>query len=107
MVSVDDFFKLDIRVVKILEAARMENSEKLVKLVVDIGEEQRQILAGIGQSYSPEDLIGKEVVAIVNLEPRKMMGEESQGMILATGDDLSNITLIQPIREVEPGSKLR
>lgn len=115
MVSIDDFAKLDIRVVKVLEATRMEGSEKLLKLVVDVGEdpsastgrEHRQILSGIGKSYEPADIIGKELIAIVNLETRKMMGEESQGMILATGDNIENITLLEPVSEVEAGSKIR
>lgn len=114
MVTIDDFAKLDIRVVKIIEAERMEGSEKLLKLKVVIGrdsqtgnEEVRQILSGIGKSYQPEDIVNKELVAITNLETRKMMGEESQGMILATGDDIENITLLAPIREVEPGSQIR
>lgn len=107
MVSIDDFIKLDIRVVKVLEATRMEGSDKLLKLIVDIGSEKRQILSGIGKSYEPTDLIGKNLIAIVNLETRKMMGEESQGMILATGDDIEHITLIQPVSEVEAGSKIR
>jgi methionyl-tRNA synthetase len=76
-------------------------------LKVNIGNEERQILSGIGKSYTPEDIVGRELVAIVNLEPRMMMGEESQGMILATGDDLENITLISPIKEVEAGSSIR
>lgn len=107
MATIDDFAKLDIRVIKVLEAERMEGSDKLLRLQVDIGDETRQILAGIGKSYNPEDIAGKELIAIVNLEPRKMMGEESQGMILATGDDLEDITLIQPLKEVAAGSKLR
>lgn len=108
MVNIDDFAKLDLRIIKVLEATRMEGSDKLLKLKVDIGNsEERQILSGIGKSYSPEDIIGIELVAIVNLEPRMMMGEESQGMILATGDNLENITLISPIKEVDPGSSIR
>lgn len=107
MVTIDDFAELDIRVVKVLEATRMEGSEKLLKLLVDIGGENRQILSGIGKSYQPEEIEGRELVAIVNLEPRKMMGEESQGMILATGDDIENITLLEPTKEVEAGSKIR
>lgn len=108
MVNIDDFAKLDLRIIKVLEATRMEGSDKLLKLKVDIGNsEERQILSGIGKSYSPDDIIGKELVAIVNLEPRMMMGEESQGMILATGDNLENITLISPIKEVDPGSSIR
>ncbi|MDO8269609.1 MAG: methionine--tRNA ligase subunit beta [Candidatus Levybacteria bacterium] len=107
MATIDDFSKLDLRVVKVTEASRMEGSDKLLKLLVSIGSETRQILSGIGRSYEPDDIIGKELIAIVNLDPRMMMGEESQGMILATGDDLENITLIQPDKEVEPGSKIR
>lgn len=107
MATIDDFAKLDIRIVKVIEAVPMEGSEKLLKLTVDIGEEKRQILSGIGKSYKSEYLIGKNLIAIVNLEPRKMMGEESQGMILATGDDLENITLLIPEKEVAPGSTIR
>ncbi len=107
MITIDDFIKLDIRIVKVLEATRMEGSEKLLKLIVDIGGEKRQILSGIGKSYKAEEITGRELVAIVNLEPRKMMGEESQGMILATGDDIENITLLEPTKEVEAGSKIR
>ena len=107
MANIDDFAKLDIRIVKVLEAHRMEGSEKLLKLIVDDGDGKRQILSGIGKSYEPEDLVGRELVAIVNLEPRVMMGEESQGMVLATGDDLENITLLAPVKDVDPGSKIR
>jgi methionyl-tRNA synthetase len=107
MITIDDFLKLDLRIVKVIEATRMEGSDKLLKLIVDMGSEKRQILSGIGKSYQPEDLIGKNLIAIANLEPRKMMGEESQGMILATGDDLEDITLLSPIKEVEAGSTIR
>ncbi len=107
MASIDDFAKLDIRVITILEATQMEGSDKLLKLQVDDGEGKRQILSGIGKSYQPADLIHKQFLAIVNLETRIMMGEESQGMILATGDSLENITLISPIKEVAAGSKIR
>jgi methionine--tRNA ligase beta chain len=107
MVTIDKFQELDIRIVKILEASRIENSEKLLKLTVDIGNETRQILAGIGKSYAPEDLIDRTVVAIVNLEPRMMMGEESQGMILATGDEIENISLLMSEKKVEPGARIR
>ncbi len=107
MVTIDDFAKLDIRIVTVLEAVRMEGSEKLLKLMVDIGDEKRQILSGIGKSYEPTDLIGKQLVAIVNLEPRMMMGEESQGMVLATGDNLEDITLLSPIKDVPAGSTIR
>lgn len=107
MATIDDFTKLDLRIVKVLEATKIDGSEKLLRLKVNMGENDLQILSGIGKSYDPNDLIGKELVAIVNLEPRMMMGEESQGMILATGDDLENITLLSPINEVAPGSTIR
>lgn len=108
MATIEDFAKLDIRIVMVNEAVPLEGSEKLVKLRVEIGGgETRQILAGIGKSYQAESLIGRRLVAIVNLETRMMMGEESQGMILATGDDIENISLIQPEKEVAAGGKIR
>ncbi len=107
MISIDDFAKCDIRIVKVLTAERIEGSDKLLRLTVNAGEEERQILAGIGKSYTPEEMVGKEIVAIVNLEPRMMMGLESQGMILAAGDDIENISLLTPEKEVEPGLRIR
>ena len=107
MATIYDFLKLELKIVKVLEATRMEGSDKLLKLVVTIGDEKRQILSGIGKSYTPADLIGKELVAITNLESRMMMGEESQAMILATGEDLEHITLISPINEVDAGSLIK
>lgn len=107
MVNIEDFLKLDIRIVHVEKADRIEGSDKLIKLTVNIGNEMRQIVAGVGKSYQPDDLIGKKLVAIVNLEPKKMMGEESQGMILATGDDLDKISLLQPDKDIDAGSKIR
>lgn len=107
MIPFEDFAKLDIRIVTVLEAVRMEGSDKLLRLQVDCGDEKRQILAGVGKSYEPEYLVGKQILAIINLEPRKMMGEESQGMILATGDNIENISLIHPDKTVDAGSKIR
>lgn len=107
MITFEDFVKLDIRCVRVSEATRLEGSDKLIRLIVDVGDEKRQILAGIGKSYEPEDIVGKTLVAIVNLEPRKMMGEESQGMVLATGNNLDEISLIHPDKDVVVGSKIR
>lgn len=110
MVTIEDFAKLELTVVTVVEATRIEGSDKLLKLIVSDSvteDSTRQILSGIGKSYAPEDLINKQLIAITNLEPRQMMGEESQGMILATGDDLTDITLISPIKKVEDGSQLR
>lgn len=106
MISIDDFAKVEMRVGKILECEPVEGSEKLLKLQVDFGEEKKQILSGIAKWYKPEDLIGKSAVFVTNLEPRQMMGLESQGMLLATGTDEKGAILIQPVEEVPPGSKL-
>lgn len=106
MISFDDFTKVGLKVGLILEAEGVKGSDKLLKLQVDIGEgSPRQILTGIKQWYKPEGLVGKQVVVVANLEPRKMMGEESNGMILAAGDD--EPVLLMPQKEVSPGMKVR
>jgi methionine--tRNA ligase beta chain len=105
MIKFNDFKKLDIRIGKILSAEKVENADKLLKLRVDVGEE-RQLIAGIAETYSPEDLVGKEIPVLVNLEPAKIKGVESNGMILAIEVDGKAI-LINPDKEVKPGSKVR
>ena len=106
MVTIDDFVKLEFKVGTVVECEEIEGSEKLLKLTVDLGEEQpRTILSGIKQWYKPEDLTGKQFIFIANLEPRKMMGLESQGMILAA-DGEKPIPLI-PSESVAPGTKIR
>ena len=105
--TIDEFQKVDLRIVKILEAERVPGSEKLLKLKVALGDEDRQIIAGIGKVYEPAALIGKEIVVVANLEPRMMMGLESQGMRLgASGEDGSPV-LIMPEKEIEPGAKIK
>jgi len=90
-----------------MSAKRVEGSEKLLKLAVSLGAEDRQILAGIGRAYSPEELIEKEIVVVANLEPRMLMGFESQGMLLAaTGEDGLPV-LVCPDKVVEPGTSLK
>ncbi|MBX2970247.1 MAG: methionine--tRNA ligase [Cyclobacteriaceae bacterium] len=103
-ITIDDFGKLDIRVGKVLAAEKMEKSNKLLKLTVDTGVDQRTVLSGIAQHYSPEEMVGKQVTLIANLAPRKMMGIESQGMILMAEDVDGKLRLIQPIEVVNPGS---
>lgn len=103
-VVIDDFSKLDIRVGKVLHAERMEKSNKLLKLTIDSGLDKRTILSGIALHYSPEEMIGKQVTFIANLAPRKMMGIESQGMILTAEDRDGKLRLLQPNQEVMPGS---
>ncbi|MBL7845287.1 MAG: methionine--tRNA ligase [Cyclobacteriaceae bacterium] len=103
-ITIDDFSKLDIRVGKVLEAERMEKSNKLLKLKVDTGIDQRTVLSGIALHYTPEEMVGKQVTLIANLAPRKMMGIESQGMILMAEDTDGKLRLIFPSEIVTPGS---
>lgn len=106
MATIDDFAKLEFKVGTVLEASDIEGSERLLKLIVDLGEEKpRQILSGIKQWYSPEDLVDKQFIFISNLEPRMMMGFESQGMILAA-DGEKPVPLV-PQEKVPSGSKIR
>jgi len=103
MITFEDFKKLEIRIGKILSAQKVEGADKLLKLEVDIGKEKRQLVAGIAQYYEPEELINKQIPVLVNLEPRKIRGVESQGMLLATVEREAPI-LLHPDKEVSPGS---
>ncbi len=105
-ITFDDFSKLDIRIVKIIKAEKHPNADKLLKLQVDFGTEQRQVIAGIAEFYAPEDLVGKTVSLVANLKPAKIRGEISQGMILAAEDNTTVSPLI-PLKDVEAGSKVR
>ncbi len=106
-IEIDDFTKVDLRVAVVKEAERVEKSKKLIRLRVDAGEpEPRQVLAGISEHYEPEDLIGKRVVIVANLKPRKLMGLESRGMVLAASDD-DGLALLSVDKEVEPGSRAK
>jgi methionyl-tRNA synthetase len=105
-IGIEDFMKVDLRVGKIASAERVEKSEKLIKLKVDIGTETRQVVAGIGKSYTPEELLGKSIVIVANLKPAKLMGIESQGMLLAasSGELLAVATFD---RETKSGSRVK
>ncbi|PJB99683.1 MAG: methionine--tRNA ligase subunit beta [Candidatus Nealsonbacteria bacterium CG_4_9_14_0_8_um_filter_35_12] len=105
MISFEDFQKIDLRVAKIIEAENVEGSEKLLKLKIDLGSEIRQIVAGIAKFYKPEDLIGKEIIVVANLEPKVLRGLESQGMLLAAETE-GTISLLIPDQEVLPGAKI-
>jgi methionine--tRNA ligase beta chain len=106
MVSFEDFKKVELKIAKILEAERVEGSEKLLRLKVSLGSLERQIIAGIGLKYKPEDLIGKEIAIVANLEPRKLMGLVSEGMLLAaSGED--GPVILMPEREVPAGAEVR
>jgi methionine--tRNA ligase beta chain len=105
-ISYDDFAKLDLRIAKIIGAEPIENSEKLIRLHISLGEEERQILAGIKKAYIPEDLVGKTIVIIANLEPRKLMGEISEGMLLAASEPDGLPVLLTVLGDIAPGSKI-
>ncbi|MDQ7786507.1 MAG: methionine--tRNA ligase subunit beta [Thermodesulfovibrionales bacterium] len=106
MISFEDFKKLDIRIGKIIAAERVQDTEKLLKIEIDLGTEKRQLVAGIAQSYEPDALIGKEIPVLLNLEPRTIRGVESHGMILAAVSD-GKAVLMHPDKEVPPGSIIR
>jgi len=104
-ITFDDFKKMDLRVGKVLLAEDVHGTQNLIKLIVDLGTEKRQIIAGIKRWYKPEELEGKYIILVANLEPRKIRGLESQGMLLATIDTEKPI-LLTVEEEVPPGSKI-
>ena len=105
-ITIEEFQKIQLKTAKVLSVERVPKSEKLLKLQVSLGTEQRQIVAGIGKRYEPESLIGKTIVIVANLKPAKLMGIESQGMVLAAGD--SEVRgLATFLEDVEPGTKVK
>jgi len=113
MITFEDFSKVQIRIGLIIEAEKVEGTDKLLKLQVDFGDDpsassgrlRRQIVSGIAEFYKPEQLIGKEFPFVVNLEPRTIRGVESQGMILAIGNN-GKIVLLKPQKKVPAGSNV-
>lgn len=105
MINFEDFQKVELKTGKVIEAKKVENSDKLLKLKVDLGNEQRQIIAGIQEFYRPEDLINKEIVIVANLEPKTIFGLESQGMLLAADVDGQPI-LLKPDKSTPPGTNI-
>jgi methionyl-tRNA synthetase len=106
-ITIDDFMKVKFKTGKVVEAERVPKADKLLRLQVDLGTEKRQILAGLAQYYSPEEMIGRTVVIVANLAPRTMRGYESQGMLLAASDDEGNLSLVSTITEIPPGATVR
>ena len=124
-INYDDFSKMKLRVAKVLDASRVEGSDKLLKLILDAGDKDeagiqvnRQVIAGIGKSYEPEGLVGKQIAIVANLEPKKFTiklkkedGQvelvilESNGMILAASDE-GKVALLNPDKEIKPGSEI-
>ena len=107
LIAIDDFAKVELRVGKVVAAEKVEKSEKLLKLKVDIGTEERQIVAGIAKAYTPDDLIGKKIVVVSNLKPAKLMGIESHGMLLAATDEEGNMSILALDREVRQGARVK
>jgi len=106
-INFDDFMKLDIRVGNILEAEKVPKTKKLLKLLVDTGIDQRTIVSGIAEYYKPEEIIGKQVSVLVNLEAKKLKGIESQGMILMAEDADGKLSFVSPDQAIKPGSEIR
>jgi len=106
LISIDDFAKVQLRVAEVLEAERIKGADKLLKLQIKIGEEHRQIVAGIAKHYTPEELIGKKIVVVANLKPAKLRGEESQGMLLAASNS-ETLSLLTVDRDIESGARIK
>ena len=106
-ISIDDFMKVELRVAKVLEAEAVPKSKKLIRLRVDVGTEQRTILAGIAEAYQPEQLVGRTVAIVFNLKPARLMGIESNGMVLAASPDGGRPILVTFDEAVEPGWRVR
>jgi methionyl-tRNA synthetase len=106
-ITIDDFMKVELRVAKVLEAEAIPKSKKLVKLKVDTGRDQRTIVAGIAEAYQPEQLVGRTIVIVANLQPAKLMGVESNGMVLAGSPDGGQPVLVAFDQEVPAGARVR
>jgi len=106
LISIDDFSKIELKIGRVVSAERIEGSNKLVKLQVDTGE-IRQIVAGIGKAYTPEELTGKKIVVVTNLQPAKLMGVESQGMLLAATDSNGTLSILMPDKDAKEGAIIK
>ncbi|MEM0051988.1 MAG: methionine--tRNA ligase subunit beta [Sulfolobales archaeon] len=107
LIDINDFAKVDLRVGVVKHAEKVPGSKKLIRLIVDLGVEERQILAGLAEFYDPNQLIGKYVIVVANLKPKKMMGLESQGMILAAGcGPDEKPVILTTLEPVKPGTKI-
>ena len=106
-IAFEDFMKMDIRVGEILEAEKVPKADKLLKLLVDTGIDQRTVVSGIAEHYAPEDVIGKKVSILMNLAPRKIRGVESQGMILMAENEAGELCFASPEKPFNAGSEIR
>src|SRR6266511_2173278 len=104
-IKIDEFGKIELRVAEVVAAEPLPRSKKLLKLTVSLGEEQRTLVAGIAEHYTPAELVGKKVVVVANLEPAKLMGVESNGMVLAASS-AGKLAVLTPDRDLPPGPKV-
>jgi methionyl-tRNA synthetase len=107
LITLDDFKKIELKLARVTSAERVQKSDKLLKLQVEIGAEHRQLIAGIAQHYKPEDLVGRLIVVVANLQPAKLMGQESQGMLLAASDSTGKLAVLTVNGELESGSNVK
>jgi methionyl-tRNA synthetase len=106
MITIEEFAKLDLRVATIKAVEPHPNADRLLVLRVDLGTEERQLVAGIRAHYTPEELVGKQIVVVANLQPVSLRGVESQGMLLAASDG-ERVIVLGPEKPVTPGAKIR
>lgn len=106
VIDIEYFKKLDLRVAKVKQASRIPKSKKLLKLIVEIGSTEKQIIAGIGEYYNPEDVVGKNIIVVNNLKPATLMGESSYGMLLAAKDSSGKVVIITTDEDIESGSRV-
>jgi methionyl-tRNA synthetase len=107
-IKYEDFKKLDLRIAEIIKVEKIENTDKLLKLTINLGEKTQEIVSGIALQYNIEDLIGKQIVVLTNLEPKTLKGVESNGMLLAAVNEKNDkIALLVPDKKMEPGDLIK
>ena len=105
IITIDEFFKTQLKVAEVVACEKVEKADKLLKLTLKVGEETRTVVSGIAKSYTPEEMVGKRVVLVANLKPAKLRGIESQGMILCATDG-DGVVLVSPEKVVASGSEV-
>jgi methionine--tRNA ligase beta chain len=106
MITIEEFSKVELRVATIKAVEPHPNADRLLVLKIDLGDEERQLVAGIRAHYTPEELVGKQIVVVVNLQPATLRGVESQGMLLAASDD-ENVIVLSPEKPIAPGARVK
>ena len=106
-IDYEKFSKVNLQTATVIEAERVPNSDKLLRMQIDLGREKRQLVAGIAESYSPEEMVGKQIIVVANLQPRKIRGVESDGMLLAVQGQDGRIVLLSPETKAENGLRVQ